>query len=404
MPSRRQLLAGLGATMHGGYAATVGGETSEITSSPLDWPMSQYDPAGTGYNPAVSGPAAEVEPTWVHESTEWFRGAAAPIRVGETLYAAGNGLLAISVDDGTHKFGHQGPYTSSLAAVGATPYQTLTLAASSTGGIYGLNAGGGIEIPGLDRAIGCERWQGPPYADYRPSIEQSPTVNPVAHDGRVYTPVVGTNEIVAIEASEGSVRWRATVNDDESIGASFGQPTIHEGKLLVANWPHQVSAYDLNDGSTLWQRERDDQMQLCTPVTDAGVIVSSRNGVALLSASDGEPIWERDLDGNATEGTAAVTDTSVFLSDGLEMFYALNLETGKTRWSKPFEQETKPVVADGVVYAVEQNATLVAFDAETGMEQFRYEPSEVPLSPPIVGDGRLYLVNRNRVIALEEAT
>ena len=403
MPSRRHLLAGVGATIAGGYATAVSGEIPEISSSPPDWPMSQYDPSGTGYNPNVTGPRAEVEPAWVHESTEWFRGASQPIRLGETLYAAGNGLLALSVDDGRRKFGRQGPYTSSLAAADAAPYQTPTLAVTSTGGIYGLNASGGIEIPGLDRAIGSERWQGPPYAEYRPSLEHSPTVNPVAHNGRVYGPVVGTNDIVAIEANEGSVRWRVTVNDDEIISASFGRPTIHEGTLFVANWPAQVSAYDINDGSTLWQQERDEQMQLCTPVTDAGVVVTSRNGVALLSASDGEPIWERDLDGNATEGTAAVTDTSVFLSDGLETFYAIDIETGETRWSTPFKQETKPVVADGVVYAVEQNASLVAFDVEAGTELFRYEPPEVPLSPPIVGDGRLYLANRSRVVALEES-
>jgi len=404
MPSRRHLLAGVGTVIAGSGAATVSGAIPETTSSAFDWPMSQYDPAGTGYNPDATGPTTEVEPAWVHESTDWFRGASPPIRLGDTLYATGNGLLALSVDDGSRNFGYRGPYTSSLAVADASPYQTPTLAATSTGGIYGLNAGGGIEIPGFDRAIGSQRWSGPPNADYRPSIDHTPTVNPIADDGVVYGPVVGTNDIVAIEANEGSVRWRATVNDDEIISASFGRPTIHEGVLFIANWPYQVSAYDLTDGSTLWQRERDDQMQLCTPVTDAGVIVTSRNGVTLLSARNGEPIWERDLDGNATDGTAAVTDTSVFLSDGLETFYALDLETGETRWSTPFDQETKPVVADGSVYAVEQNASLVAFDVDTGTEQFRYDPPEVPLSPPIIGDGRLYLVNRNRVVALEEST
>ncbi len=163
-----------------------------------------------------------------------------------------------------------------------------------------------------------------------------------------------------------------------------------------------MTAYDREDGTVRWQRERDDQMQLCSVPTDEGVVVTSRNGVALLDLEDGETIWYRDLEGNAVEGTAAVADGTIYASDGRETFYALSLETGEELWSAPFERETEPVVADGMVYAVEMDRTLVGFDATTGEERVRFEPSQVPLSPPIVGDGTLYAVNRRRIIALED--
>ncbi|WP_227015036.1 PQQ-binding-like beta-propeller repeat protein [Natronorubrum aibiense] len=307
----------------------------------------------------------------------------------------------MNVEDGTERFVRQGPYTSSFAVVKADPYRTPTLAVTSTGGVYGVNASGGIKVPGTSRGIGSERWKGPPYGEYRPTIEHTPTVDPVAYEDSIYTPVVGTNDIAAISASDGSVHWRVTVEEDEIASASFGRPTIQDETLFVANWPNQVSAYNLEDGSQIWKRERADQMQLCTPVTDAGIVVMSRSGVALLNLDDGDSIWERDLDGNATEGTAAVTDDTVLLSDGDAEFHALNLETGELHWSREFHGETQPVVADGVVYAVEQGYSLRAFDVNTGTELFEYTPSEVPLSPPIVGDGRLYVTNRHRVIALE---
>ena len=366
--------------------------------------MPRYDPAGTGHNPDVSGPTSDVEPAWIHEAPAWFRGASAPVRLGETVYATGGGLLACAAADGTRAFTHEGPYTSSLAAANASPYRTSTLAATSTGGLYGLNAGGGIEVPGSDRRIGAQRWSGPPRAEYRPTIDHAPTTNPVAADGTIYAPVVGTNDLAAVNANNGSVDWRVTVVDDEVISASFGRPAVDDDAVYLANWPNRVSAYDRVDGTQLWQRDRDEQMQLSTTVTDAGLVVTTRRGVALLDTDDGEPIWERDLDGNATEGAGAVTTDRVLVSDGLEEFHALDLETGEVDWSVPFVGETEPVVADGVVYAVERNASLVAFDVESGEERFRYEPSEVPLSPPIVGDGRLLVVNRSRLIALEEST
>ncbi|RQH01010.1 pyrrolo-quinoline quinone [Natrarchaeobius oligotrophus] len=364
--------------------------------------MSRYDPAGTGYNPEASGPTDDVRVAWSHESTGWFRGAAAPIRLGNTLYAVGDGLLALEVADGERLFARRGPYTSSPARARSASYRTDALAVAGTGGVDGLNAGGGIDVPGVDRAIGQRRWRGPERGSPRPTIEHDPTVSPVAADDAVYAPIYGTNSIVALDADSGAQRWRATHHEDDVVSVSFGRPAVRDGTLYVANWPHQVTAYAREDGTQRWQREFDAQMQLSTTATDAGVVVTTRHGVALLDPDDGGPIWRRDLEGNATDGDAAVAEGTIFLSDGLETFYALDLETGDELWSAPFEGETEPVVAGGMVYAVEDDLFLVGFDAETGTERFRYQPTEAPLSPPIVGDGRLYHVNRGRVIALEE--
>ncbi|AEH39160.1 PQQ-binding-like beta-propeller repeat protein [Halopiger xanaduensis] len=412
MPSRRQLLTGAGITLVGGAAGAsvvsrAQPEPGPVASSHLDWPLPRYDPAGTGYNPDASGPANDVRVAWAHDAPAWFRGASAPIRLGDTLYAIGHGLLALAVDGGERRFGNPGPYTSSAAAATASSYRTLTLAVTATGGIYGLNAGGGLEVPGLDRAIGSRRWTGPGSGRYRSTIEHRPTVDPVAVDGTVYAPVPGTNDVAAVDADSGSTRWCVTVNDDETVGTSFGQPTVRDGALFVANWPGQVLAYDCEDGTELWQREAAlhddvDHMRLCSPATDARVVVTTRHGVALLEADTGDVLWWRDLEGNAVDGAAAVAEGTIFLSDGRERFHALDLETGESLWSVPFDGETTPVVADGMVYAVERDAALVGLDAETGDERFRYESPEVPLSTPIVGDDRLYAVARSRVIALEE--
>ncbi|RQG95236.1 pyrrolo-quinoline quinone [Natrarchaeobius chitinivorans] len=364
--------------------------------------MSQYDPAGTGYNPEASGPREDVRVAWSHESTEWFRGAAPPVRLGETIYAIGDGLVALDVDSGERRFAHRGPYTSSPARARASAYRTDTLAVTATGGVYGLNAGGGIEVPGLDRAIGGQRWEGPGRNSPVETVDHRPSVDPVTADGTIYAAVSGTNAIVALEADDGSERWRVTHHEDDAVSVSYGRPAVADGTLYVANWPHQVTAYDVADGTIRWQREREDQMQLSSTPTDEGVVVTSRNGVALLATDDGDPVWQTDLEGNAVDGTSAVADGVVYLSDGRETFYALDLETGEELWSAPFDGETTPVVADGMVYAVEGDRALIGFDAETGEQRFRYEPTQVPLSPPIVGDDILFAVNRHRIVALEE--
>jgi outer membrane protein assembly factor BamB len=97
-----------------------------------------------------------------------------------------------------------------------------------------------------------------------------------------------------------------------------------------------------------------------------------------------------------------VADETVFVADERESLHAIDLVTGRQRWTAPFDGPTTPVVADGTVYAVESGYSLVALNAESGETLFEYRPTQVPLSTPIVGDGVLYAANRERVLALEE--
>lgn len=403
MPStRRRFLVLSGLALAGSVAGESLASSDEADGPSADeWPMGRYDPAGTGHNPAASGPKDDVEVAWSHESTDWFLGTQQPIRRGNTIYATGNGLLALDSDTGQRQFGRPGPYQSSPARVPTSIYRTDTLAATAPSGIFGLNAGGGIDVPLLDHSLGSERWAGPevPGPGF---FGPNEAVTPVTADGTVFTPVPGTNSLVALDPTDGTVRWRSTHHEGEAIGDTFNRPVVRDDIVVVTNWPHQATAFDAKTGEQRWQRELDEQLILAPVATDAGIVVPSRNRVWLLDAADGSTVWERDLGGNATESAPAVGDGTIFVADEQESLHALNLATGEVLWSTPFDGPTTPVVADGYVYAVRSSFSLEAFDAETGEKQFVYEPSQVPLSPPVVGDGVLYVTNRKRVVALEE--
>ncbi|WP_394346458.1 PQQ-binding-like beta-propeller repeat protein [Haloarcula amylovorans] len=364
--------------------------------------MARYDPAGTGHHPTASGPKADVEIAWTHDAPEWFLGTAPPIRRGETLHIAGNGLLALDSETGERQFGHPGPYGSAPARVRSSVYETDTLAVTASSGVFGLNASGGLRIPLLGERFGVERWGG--SQSPRPSFfGPADSATPVTADGTIYTAIPGANAVAALDPDDGGVRWRNTHHEDDAASAEFNRPAVRDGLVFVTNWPRQATAYRAETGERHWQRELDEQMVLAPVATDAGVVVQTRNGVQLLDTADGSTLWSRDLDANAVESAPAVADGTIFAADEQESLHALDLRTGEPRWTTPFDGPTSPVVADGVVYAVRSQVALVAVDAESGEQLFEYEPSEVPLSAPVVGDGVLYATNRRRVIALEEA-
>ncbi|WP_254763999.1 PQQ-binding-like beta-propeller repeat protein [Natrinema marinum] len=404
VPSRRRFLEAAGFAVAGSIGtAFVSASAESDPESEYEWPMARYDPAGTGYHPMASGPKDGVEVAWEHDATDWFRGTAPPIRRGETIYAAGNGLLALDSETGTRQFGSPGPYQSGLARARTSVYDTDTLAVTAPSGIFGVNSGGGIDLPVLNRSIGAERWAGP-QSSGPGFFGPADPATPVAADGTIYTAVPGTNSIVALDPDDGRVRWRNTHHQDDKVSVSFNRPAVTDGLVFVTNWPWQVTAYDAETGAQRWQRELGEQTVLAPVATEMGVVVPTRNDVRLLDATSGERLWKRTHGGNITECVPAVADGTVYLPDQRESMHAFDLETGEELWTTPFDGPASPVVADGVVYAVRSGFSLVAIDAASGEQRFEYRPSQVPLSTPIVGDEVLYAANRNRVIALGEAT
>ncbi|NUB93323.1 PQQ-binding-like beta-propeller repeat protein [Haloterrigena sp. SYSU A121-1] len=408
MPSRRRLLAGvgLGAVGIAGGASVLGdglrtsiGVASAADSAEVDWPMARYDAAGTGFNPDTSGPKDDPRIAWegTFDRTGGF-GMGPPILADGTVYASTDELVAFDAATGDVRFSYGDAHRfSSPAHVPSSIYRTETLAVATPGGIVGLNAGGGLKLFG--RRFGDERWEvsaGESGFDFFGSTEVPP---PVTVDETVYGVVPETSDVVALEADSGRERWRRTVEYSDIASEALRRPAVRDGTVFVTAWPHQLRAFDAETGDEEWRDELDEQTVLAPTATDDAVVVPTRSGVTTYEADGSDVRWKRDLEGNATEGAAAVADGTVFLADSNQSLHALDLETGDEEWSVSFATPTTPVVADGVVY-VTNGAEIIAFDAETGDELFAYE-SEWTFSPPAVGDGVLYAVDGDRLLALE---
>jgi outer membrane protein assembly factor BamB len=103
-----------------------------------------------------------------------------------------------------------------------------------------------------------------------------------------------------------------------------------------------------------------------------------------------------------TDGSVAVAEGVVFVTDGTESLHAIDLETGEGIWTMEYQHDVRPIVADGIVYLGYFWLTeLVAIDAETGDRRWSHEVGH-GLSQPIVGDELLYVVANDRIVALEE--
>jgi outer membrane protein assembly factor BamB len=107
-------------------------------------------------------------------------------------------------------------------------------------------------------------------------------------------------------------------------------------------------------------------------------------------------VWERDLDSNQVNGTAALANGTVYVGDGRVnsesgALYALDARTGETQWSfdLPGPVMGGAGVNEGRVYAGSRG-TMAAY-REDGTEIFRFNSrSNGRISAPSFGDGSMF--------------
>ncbi|MXR50292.1 PQQ-binding-like beta-propeller repeat protein [Halovenus sp. WSH3] len=411
-PSRRTVLAGSGLGLTGLLGGVFARDGWSPGSSPYDWPMSRYDAAGTAHTTEASGPKAEPTIRWETRGQTFLgvegEGPLAPIRVGSALYTAGRRLRALAVDDGTVRFESDAEYTTPPVRARAEHYETGTIAAVTQRGIVGENAGGGVELFGTNYAT--RRWLSNEFVHREEQITgfgnpRRPASRPVPWDGTLYTlvPRGGRVAVVAIDPNDGSVQWQRRPEVPEwGFFAPLSRPVFRNDTLYAASTNGTVIAVAADGSTQRWRESLDLQNTTALTASATGLLVPHESGVTLLGY-DGTVRWNRTPERSETPeiSTAAVTDEISAVVRG-QTLYAFDLETGETLWTAG-DCGRAPVIADGVVYATGTDR-LAAFDVGNGDLLFEFEYSDQlrgPLSPPVVGDGRLYCNSYNQTLALE---
>ena len=238
------------------------------------------------------------------------------------------------------------------------------------------------------------RWE----ADVEEMDEGMPAV--VVADGTVF--VASGSVAAALDAADGSERWRTRVSPSRSPGGGPGKPcsaTVGDEHLFVGNFDG-LFALD-REGAVRWSYEVADPASGASGVFRSPAVVDGSvyftavgEGAVYAYTTDGERRWRRDLEGDAAPAGPAVADGTVFAGSETGV-HALSAD-GTRRWTAPLGPvETTPTVDDGTVYVTGEDESdtgsfLAAVDADTGdVGWFNSRQNTVTGSPAFRDDGTL---------------
>jgi len=200
-------------------------------------------------------------------------------------------------------------------------------------------------------------------------------------------------------------------------------PKIFKHKVQL--WNNRGSYMSAHEHSSIriplekaWELEADGDIINATAAYGMVFFMSKDNGIHALDAASGQQRWMFKMDDIVrrplivTDGILYVFGTSKDKND--RNLYAIDAQTGEKRWQFSIsnggripllfnerEHVWLPFVKNGVVYIVNDDKTLYAINAQTGLERWRFSTNK-DIGYPTFGYGMVFFGSKDkRVYALD---
>ena len=232
------------------------------------------------------------------------------------------------------------------------------------------------------------------------------------HDGRIY---FGSNggTVYALGEADGSMVWSKTVGRVEPrTRKQFTVPLVHDGRIYVGSADRGVYCMNASNGNILWQAEMTDWVRAMPAITAEGLLVAAVDGsLTCLGKEDGSLKWRKQISTHPIYADLVVAGESVLVNDS-DLWLRRIGKGGEVLWKRSLLQafedkdgrriftdllsggtyyQSKPTAVKGKVFFGMPSGFLVAADADTGKELWKFEMGGAISVAPAVADGRVFV-------------
>jgi eukaryotic-like serine/threonine-protein kinase len=286
-----------------------------------------------------------------------------------------NNLYAVDIKSGKQKWKFKtGAAVNSSAAV----YNNLVYFGSFDGYYYAVDI-----ISGKQKwkfKTGGEKWMGgkaywgmkPPdmfMDDLWDFFLSSPVVGKIGGNSIVYFGSSDGN-VYALEAKEGELKWKFKSN-----GSIHTSPALYNNTIYIGNWSGWFYAIDAQTGNEKWKFKTGEQqamtgIQASATVANGSVYFGARDAhMYALNAASGTLLWKYDAENSWILSTAAIKDNVLYAgTSDTYLLVALDAKTGKEkfRFKTNGYVYCSPAIAGSTAYFGDFTGKLFALDLNTG--------------------------------------
>ena len=196
----------------------------------------------------------------------------------------------------------------------------------------------------------------------------------------------GQGEVVAVDRSDGRLRWRFLAAPIES------SPLVVDGLVIVGDRGGNVYALDLGNGQVRWRFRTGAAVKGGASAAGTRIFIGSYDGyVYALEAATGKLAWRaRSPAGGHLYATPSLAHGLLFIGATNGFVMALDSRTGQLRWSRrlPSFVYASAAVAGSRVFIGSYDHRLYALEATTGKPLWSFK-GQGPVSGTATVVGKL---------------
>ncbi len=263
------------------------------------------------------------------------------------------------------------------------------------------------EVYCIDRTNGSILWTravdnipGSPAAAPRTTEDTGLAAPTLYVDGiRVYA-IFGTGDIISFDL-EGNRIWARNLGVPENHYGHSSSLLGWRDKLFVqydTNRGQRLLALNVATGETVWETPRTVKISWASPILanvngSYQIILATDPVVAGYDINSGRELWTtRGLMGEVGP-SPAFGEGLVFATQEYATLMAINPVNGQVVWKDDeyLSEVSSPVVAGGMVFMATSYGVLVSYDARTGQKLWEHDEGPGYYSSPVVADNKLFL-------------
>ena len=334
-------------------------------------------------------------------STNRMRLAASPVAGGGKIYAVGTDGVISAFDKAT------GARLWSRGDEGLTKDQAPSAfgggVSFEAGKLYATNGVG--EVRALNADTGEVLWKVKPAGPLRGS--------PTIAFGQLFV-MTQDNQLISLNTADGTLVWDESGSNTQSGVFGVAAPAAGQGTIVAGYSSGELTAYRYENGRSLWS-DALARTNISTtvgtitdidadPIIDSGRVYALGQGgrMAAYELVTGQRIWELNLAGISTP---AIAGEWIFTLTDDARLLAIARSSGRVRWISQLQRYrdeedkkgpifwTGPVLAGGQLWVASSRGEVWRLSAGEGSATLFADVGAAVSLAPVVADGVLYVLD-----------
>ncbi len=224
----------------------------------------------------------------------------------------------------------------------------------------------------------------------------------MATDGQRVYGIFATGDVICFDM-DGNRVWARNLGVPDNHYGHASSLMYWQGKLYVqydTNEGGKLIALNVLTGETLWQTIREANISWSSPIMAqiGGVyqlILVADPIVAGYDAETGREMWAVDCISGEVGPSAAYSDGLVYALNEYASLVAIDPVRKAIVWEENeyLSEIASPVVSDGLLFVLTGYAVVVCYDARTGEKYWEHDTNKGFMSSPMVAENKVYAMD-----------